>query len=123
MHQSATSLPAEIDVEGVSVRGAPFGEMIAGQLKLAKGSDLAPVLAGLPHDHCQCPHWGYVIEGEIEVTYQDGTSETVRTGDLYYWPPGHVVRFSEDTTYVEFSPAAEMLPVLDHVKTKMGLNG
>ncbi|MEO1688689.1 MAG: cupin domain-containing protein [Pseudomonadota bacterium] len=121
MHQAADSMPSAIDVEGVSVRGDTYGDMIAGKLKLAKGSDLAPVLAGLPHDHCQCPHWGYVIEGEIEVTYQSGETETVRAGDLYYWPPGHVVRFTEDTTYVEFSPAEEMAQVLAHVKSKMGL--
>ena len=122
MHEAAESLPSAIEVEGVSVRGTTFGEMIGGRLKLAKGSDLAPVLAGLPHDHCQCPHWGYVIDGEIEVSYQNGDTETVRTGDLYYWPPGHVVRFTKDTTYVEFSPAAEMSEVLAHVKTKMGLS-
>lgn len=121
MHQAADSLPAEIEIEGVSVRGAVFGDMIAGRLKLAQGSDLAPVLAGLPNDHCQCPHWGYVIDGEIAVTYQDGTTETIGAGDLYYWPPGHVVRFPRDTTYVEFSPAGPMADVLAHVKSKMGL--
>ncbi|MEO0820719.1 MAG: cupin domain-containing protein [Pseudomonadota bacterium] len=121
MHAHVDTLPAEIDVEGVTVRGDLFGDMIAGQLKLAKGSDLAPVLAGLPHDHCQCPHWGYVVEGAIEVRYQDGSSETVRSGEIYYWPPGHVLRFLEDTTYVEFSPAGPMAEVLAHVKAKMGL--
>lgn len=122
MHEAADTMPAAIDIEGVSVRGKTYGEMMVGKLKLAKGSDLAPVLAGLPHDHCQCPHWGYVIEGEIAVTYQDGTTETVSAGDLYYWPPGHVLRFTADTTYVEFSPAAEMSAVLTHVKAKMGLS-
>jgi len=121
MHAKADNLPAEIDVEGVCVRGTVFGDMIAGQLKLAKGSDLKPVLAGLPHDHCQCPHWGYVIAGQIVVDYQDGTNETIGAGELYYWPPGHVVKFVADTTYVEFSPAEEMAAVLAHVKSKMGL--
>ncbi len=122
MHSKAEDLPAEIDVEGVTVRGTVFGDMIAGELKLAKGSDLAPILAGLPNDHCQCPHWGYVMEGAIEVRYEDGSMETIRSGELYYWPPGHVVKFVEDTTYVEFSPAAEMAAVLAHVKGKMGLS-
>ena len=121
MHAAPETLPAAIDVEGVSVRGDAFGEMIAGKLKLAKGTDLAPVLAGLPNDHCQCPHWGYVIEGRIEVRYEDGTEETISAGELYYWPPGHVVRFPEDTTYVEFSPVGPMTEVLGHVKRKMGL--
>lgn len=122
MRETADALPAAIDVEGVSVKGAAFGDMIAGKLKLAKGSDLAPVLAGLPNDHCQCPHWGYVIEGEIEVSYEDGSTETVKAGDIYHWPPGHVLRFAEDTSYVEFSPADQMAEVLAHVKSKMGLD-
>ena len=27
--------------------------------------DNAPLLKGLPDDKCHCPHWGYVVEGEI----------------------------------------------------------
>lgn len=122
MREAREALPTAIEVEGVKVQGTDWGGMISGHLRFAKGSDLAPVLAGLPHDHCQCPHWGYVIDGEIEVAYQDGTQETIRSGDLYYWPPGHVVRFPADTTYVEFSPAGPMLEVLQHVKAKMGLD-
>ena len=121
MRQNKDDLPLAIDVEGAQVRGTDFGGMISGQLKFAAGTDLTPLLEGLPNDHCQCPHWGYVIEGEIEVRYQDGNGETIRAGDLYYWPPGHTVRFPVATTYVEFSPSAEMLEVLGHVKRKMGL--
>lgn len=121
MREARDNLPTAIEVEGVKVQGDDWGGMISGHLRFAKGTDLTPVLEGLPHDHCQCPHWGYIIEGRIEVKYQDGTSETVNKGDLYYWPPGHTVSFPEDTTYVEFSPAKEMLEVLGHVKGKMGL--
>jgi hypothetical protein len=78
--------------------------MIAGKRKRAKGSDLAPALAGLPDDHCQCPHWGYVVEGEIEVTYQGGARGTVRAGDHCDWPARKVVRVTEDTSDVAFSP-------------------
>jgi len=121
MREHADALPVAIDVEGAEVRGTDFGGMVSGQLRFAAGTDLAPVLAGLPNDHCQCPHWGYVIEGEIVVTYEDGTEETVKAGDLYYWPPGHTVRFPADTRYVEFSPSAEMMNVLAHVKNQMGI--
>ncbi len=122
MREAKDDLPIAIDVEGVKVQGADWGGMISGQLRLAKGTDLAPVLEGLPHNHCQCPHWGFVIEGSIEVSYQDGSKETVQAGDLYYWPPGHTIRFNEDTRYVEFSPSEPMLEVLAHVKGKMGLS-
>lgn len=121
MKKAMEALDSAIDVEGVSVKGEAWGPMIAGRLKMAAGTDLAPVLSGLPNDCCQCPHWGYVIDGEIAVTYADGTEETVTTGDLYYWPPGHTIRMVKDTTYVEFSPTEEMAHVLAHVKGKMGL--
>ncbi len=121
MRENIDELPIAIDVEGAEVRGTDFGGMVSGQLKFAAGTDLKPLLEGLPNDHCQCPHWGYVIEGEIVVTYEDRSEETIKAGDLYYWPPGHVVRFAVDTRYVEFSPSAEMMTVLAHVKGKMGL--
>jgi len=121
MRTAKNDLPTAIGVEGVTVQGIDWGGMLAGQLRMAKGVDFGPVLQGLPNDHCPVPHWGYVIEGRIEVTYSDGTTETVRAGDLYYWPPGHTVTFPEDTTYVEFSPASEMRELLAHVKGKMGI--
>lgn len=95
--------------------------MIAGRLKFAKGADLEPVLKGLPGDLCQCPHWGYVVEGRIAVRYADGQEEEIGPGDVYYWPPGHTVRFVEDTRYIEFSPTEQMTAVLAHVKQQMGL--
>jgi quercetin dioxygenase-like cupin family protein len=57
----------------------------------------------LPNDLCPCPHWGYVLEGRMVVTYTDG-EETVRAGDLFYLPPGHAVVAEQDVRYVEFSP-------------------
>jgi hypothetical protein len=45
---------------------------------------------------CQCPHWGTVLKGSINVRYADGREETVRAGDVYYWPPGHTVWVDED---------------------------
>lgn len=121
MRERKEDLPAAISVEGVSLQGTEFGTMSAAHGRMAKGTDLAPVLEGLPHDKCQVPHWGYVLEGAIEVAYQDGTQEVVRGGELYYWPPGHTVRFLEDTSYVEFSPAGEMRELVGHVKAKLGL--
>lgn len=122
MKKPSEALESVIDVEGVDVRGEDWGGMIAGRLVFAKGADLAPVLKGLPNDQCQCPHWGYVIDGKIVVTYADGTQEILTAGDIYYWPAGHTVRFAEDTHYVEFSPTDAMMEVLAHVKAQMGLS-
>ena len=33
---------------------------------------------GLPDDHCQCDHWGYVLKGAIKFSYTDGTEEVLR---------------------------------------------
>ena len=119
MQQAREKLPVAMDIPGAKVQGANWGDMKAAYMQFAAGTDFAPLLAGLPNDHCQCPHWGYVLEGRIRVTYQDGTEETVKAGEVYYWPPGHSVRFEEDTAYVEFSPRQEMDEVLQHVGRKL----
>lgn len=121
MKKRCEDLEVAIDVEGVNVNGEDWGGLMAGHLRFAKGTDFAPVLEGLEGNLCGCPHWGYVMEGRIIVDYHDGTQEEVTAGEMYYWPPGHTVRFVEDTKYVEFSPADQMTHVLDHVKSKMGL--
>ncbi|MGF1457153.1 MAG: cupin domain-containing protein [Alphaproteobacteria bacterium] len=120
MKATPDSLPQARDALGDMVRGREWGEMIGGVLTFPEGTDFCPLLQGLEGDHCQCPHWGYVLKGRIKVDYQDGTTETVTAGELYYWPPGHTVLFEEDTQYVEFSPKDEMNAVLDHVVAKMG---
>jgi hypothetical protein len=30
------------------------------------------LLKGLEHDLCQSPHWGYLVEGEVIVSFADG---------------------------------------------------
>ena len=37
-------------------------------------------------------------------------AETVKAGDLFYWPPGHNVRVDADAEIVMFSPAARAQP-------------
>jgi hypothetical protein len=62
-----------------------------------------------------------VVKGSIHVDYADGRGETVRAGEVYYWPPGHAVRLDEDYEAIEFSPHAEMGKVIDHLRMKMGV--
>ena len=119
MQKLLNELPVTMDVPGAKINAAAWGEMTCGHMRIGKGVDFTPLLAGLPHDHCQCPHWGYVMKGKIRVKYQDGTEEIVQGGELYYWPAGHTVIFEEDTEYVEFSPQHQMEAVLSHVEQKM----
>ena len=88
-------------------------------LSLAAGTDIAPLLEGLPGDACQAPHWGYMIEGGVVVTYEDGTTDTCRASDVFYWPPGHSVRVTDDAEVIMFSPQLEHTTVLDHMLAKM----
>jgi len=84
------------------------------------GTDLdpAPFFQGLPDDRCQCPHWGIVKSGRLEVSYADGT-ETFTEGDVYYLRPGHLPHPFTGTEVVEFSPTAELQATMAVVGANM----
>lgn len=97
---------------------AGYDQISGEHFTLAKGVDTTPLFLGLKDDLCQCPHWGYVIEGTITTTDAGGKEETVRKDDLFYWPPGHNVRVDEDASIVMFSPQDEHSHVIDHMIDK-----
>ena len=77
---------------GVSVRLVGWDGTAVSFMQMPAGMDFTPrALEGLPDDLCQCPHWGYVLEGAVHVRYADGEQETVEAGDVYHWPVGHTV--------------------------------
>lgn len=117
-------IPVKIDAPGAITRQLPdfgiaSGAIGAEYFTMGAGTDLAPLLEGLDGDMCHGPHWGYVIGGDVVVSYRDGTTEQCTTGDVYYWPPGHSVRVENDAELVMFSPQAEHTAVLDHILAKM----
>jgi hypothetical protein len=114
MRATRDELPALFGSDPPVIRGADWGDLRAMVISLPAGTDLAPLLKGLPNDLCPCPHWGYVIKGRIRVRYADG-EETLQAGDLFYLPPGHTPLVEEDTEFVEFSRPAEFQPVLEHL--------
>ena len=127
MRIAKQDIPAKINVPGAVARQKmDFGDakgygMISGEyFSLGAGTDIAPLLQGLEGDLCQSPHWGYVLEGEITVTYADGQHEVVNGGDLFYWPPGHTVKVGQNAEVVLFSPQHEHGLVIDHMRQKMG---
>jgi hypothetical protein len=127
MRISKDDIPVKVDAPGAQGRQQPdfgdvagYGAMGAEYFSLGAGADMAPLLAGLEHDLCHSPHWGYVIEGELTVTYKDGSTETTCTGDMFYWPPFHTIRAEKDTEFVLFSPQHEHGAVMDHVSKKLG---
>ncbi len=82
---------------------------------LPTGTDVTPLVKGLPDDRCSAPHWGYVIKGQVRVIYADH-QEVLRAGDLYYLPSGHTAIVEEDYEAVEFSPPAAHEQVLDVIR-------
>jgi hypothetical protein len=67
-------------------------------------ADPGPLFKGLPDDRCPCPHWGYVIKGQLRYRFAD-REEVFNAGDVYHVGPGHLPVIGDDTEYVEFSPA------------------
>ena len=126
MRIAKNDVPVKIDAPGAVARqkvdfgdATGFGKMGGEYFSLAAGADLAPLLHGLKDNLCQSPHWGYVLEGAITVTYTDGTEEQANGGDLFYWPPGHTVRVTAKAEVILFSPQHEHGVVMDHILTKM----
>jgi hypothetical protein len=120
-------IKAQINIPGAVARQAlnfgdatGYGAMAGEYFSLGRGTDIAPLLKGLESDLCQSPHWGYLLEGEVTVTYGNGTEETVVGGDLFYWPPGHSVRVGADAEMILFSPQAEHCAVVEHLKKQLG---
>ncbi len=119
MRASENEIDIELEVGDIVTRGEEWGGQLVRHLSLPPGADFTPLFKGLPDDRCQCPHWGYVVEGSINLRFADGTEETSRAGDLYYWPGGHTGWTDEGVTFIEFSPARELRPVLDHVAAQL----
>jgi hypothetical protein len=124
MHITKNDLPVKIDAPGAHARhlpdfGGAAGPLAAEYFTLGAGADLAPLLAGLEHDACQSAHWGFMVAGDVVVSYNDGEDERCSKGDLFYWPPGHSVRVETDAEIVMFSPQADHGPVLDHIAAQL----
>lgn len=96
-----------------------LGKMGGEYFSLAAGVDTTPLFAGLDGNLCQCPHWGFVIRGELTTTDAAGRQEAVRANDLFYWPPGHNVKVAADAEIVMFSPQREHTHVIDHMREKV----
>jgi len=119
MHAAADEMAVELEVGEIHTRGEDWGGQLVRHLVLPPGTDFTPLFEGLPGDMCQSPHWGYVLAGSICVRYADGTEETSRAGDLYYWSGGHTGWTDEGVTFIEFSPAQALRPVLEHVGAQL----
>jgi hypothetical protein len=96
-----------------------FDRLSCEYFTLSAGVDTTPLFQGLPGNLCQCPHWGFVLRGELTTTDAHGARETVKKDDLFYWPPGHNVKVDADAEIIMFSPQHEHSAVIEHMKEKV----
>ena len=120
---SKSSASEHMQLEGYEGHFEDFGPHTVGFETYTADAELAPLFVGLPDDHCQCPHMGYVIKGRVKFAFADGTEELYEGGDAYYAPPGHLPTLYAGTEVVEFSPTAELQKTLEVVSKNMEAGG
>lgn len=103
MRATKEDLPVMLEAGDASIRGADWGDMRLTVVTIPAGTDLEPLLKGLPNDRCQGPHWGYVLKGRIRIQYSS-SEDVLQAGDFYYMPPGHTGITEEDTEFLEIAP-------------------
>ena len=96
-----------------------LGKMSGEYFSLSAGVDTTPLFMGLEGNLCQCPHWGYLISGQLTTTDAKGIEESVNAKELFYWPSGHNVMVIEDAEIVMFSPQQEHTHVINHMIEKV----
>lgn len=126
MRITKDDVTVRMDIPGAVIRQQmEFGSVkgydkISGEyFSLSAGVDTTPLFQGLQGNHCHCPHWGFVLRGQITTTDATGTQETVKVNDLFYWPPGHNVKVDSDSEIIMFSPQHEHSVVIDHMIEKV----
>jgi len=87
MRATRDELPILFGEDPATIRGADWGELRSMIVSLPAGTDLGPLLQGLPNDLCWPPGHTPLVEEDVEFV-----------------------------EFVEFSPPAEHDVVLDHVK-------
>ena len=122
MKIAKNDINVKMKVPGVVIRqktdfgdATGLGKISCEYFSLSKGVDTTPLFIGLEGDLCQCPHWGYVLKGQLVTTDADGNEEVVNANNLYYWPSGHNVRVTENAEIIMFSPQKEHTHVINHM--------
>jgi hypothetical protein len=126
MRIAKESVDVKMEIPGAVIRQrTDFGDAtglgkISGEyFSLSAGVDTTPLFEGLEGDLCQCPHWGFVLRGQLTTTDASGAQETVKANDLFYWPPGHNVKVDADAEIIMFSPQREHSHVINHMIKKV----
>lgn len=118
---NVSELPIELSAGDLETRYIELGNMAIRWAQVPAGGDMTPLLVGLPANRCPSPHWGVVLDGEIDITHSDGRTEHVHAGELYYWPAGHTGFTSTGVTFVEIGPVAPMHEFGVNAKRVLGI--
>ncbi len=105
---SQATAPIQADYGIASERTAHLDGYTVNFVSIRADNDLAPMLKGLPDDACQCPHWGYVLSGQLTVRYTTGDEEQITAGDAFYMSPGHAPSATAGTEFVIISPKDQL---------------
>jgi hypothetical protein len=116
MALNPNDIPVEVAQGDLVTRYVELGDMAIRHITLPAGTDMAPVLQGLPGDRCPSPHWGIILTGSITMTHADGTSETAEAGQVYHWPPGHTGVTEGGVTLIEIGPVEPMRQFSEHAR-------
>lgn len=115
---SCTTAPIHRQLGPGEEHTAHLDETTVNFVSIHEDSDLAPLLVGLPDDRCQCPHWGYLFTGRMEVTYADRV-EVIEPGDAFPMSPGHSPKAEAGSEFVIFSPKDELAALEAHFEEAM----
>ncbi len=126
MHIAKEDIDVKMEIPGAVIRqhknfgdATGLGKISGEYFSLSTGVDTTPLFQGLDSDLCQCPHWGFVLSGQLTTTDGSGKEETVNANDLFYWPPGHNVKVNENAEIVMFSPQQQHSHVINHMIAKV----
>ena len=116
MRGSKEDIPVTMEEAGAVLQQAVWDDIHVSFETFERALDSTPFHRGLPDDLCPCPHWGYVLAGQVRVVYKD-REEVLRPGDAYYMQPGHNAIYEPGTRTVEFSPNDQFQAVMEVVKS------
>jgi len=121
MRATQKDIPVMFEDGASFSRDIEWGGMNVAWESWPAGMDGTPMFKGLPDDKCQCPHWGFMIKGQMTIKFDDH-EEIITAGDVYYLPPSHIPVIDEDCELVEFSPKGEYQKTMEVVQRNMGSN-
>lgn len=119
---SKEAMETIVDGPSFSARRVEWSGMTVAYEQASDAVDPTPLFAALPDGRCQCPHWGYVLEGEITFRYADH-DEVVSAGEVYYAAPGHVPLVKRSAAIIELSRTEQLQATLEAVQAALAAAG